>query len=308
MTSRNPPDAPVGERASDGDPAPMKDDQKELLDRVLSGDPPAFEQFLDRYRSLVFSVFYGKGFAFPADYMDDLYQSFVLALARNDYQKLRAFQGRNNCSMATFLQVVATRFALDELRKWKRHPRARGGMPDDDEAPQAEPEDTRGLGPVGESLEGEQLDIFHNLLFALEWKRVSSVLWVFEGVQRETIADVMATSRANIDALYKRAKDQMTQRFAEGGYSRNRRAPDKDLLVPSVAEPLQRLLHVPPRRIQAALLQPGAKQRALIGHVLTAYPRFQCSEAEIDRMAGGKRDGRQVAAEILEELVERVDP
>ncbi len=206
----------------------MKDDEKDILERVLAGDAAAFEAFLERYRALIFSVFYGKGFAFPADYMDDLYQSFVLALARRDFHKLRAFQGRNHCTMATFLQVVATRFALDELRKWKRHPRGRGTALDDDESQsQVDPEDKRGLGPLGESLEGERLDIFHNLLFALEWKRISSVLWVFEGVTREDIAAVMATSRANIDALYKRAKDQMTERFAEGSYSRRRREPDR---------------------------------------------------------------------------------
>lgn len=286
----------------------MDDDEQELLDQVLAGDPAAFARFLDRYRSLIYSVFYGRGFAFPADFMDDLYQSFVLALAHRDFHKLRAYQGRNNCSMATFLQVVATRFALDELRKWKRHPRGRGATAEDDENPQADPEDTQGLGPVGESLQGEQADIFHNLLFSLEWKRISSVLWVLQGVTREDIAAVMDTSRANIDALYKRAKDQMTARYAEGSYSRRRRVPDPALLVPDVSERLRRLLLVPPRRIQAALLRPGAKERALIGHVLAGYPRFLCTATEIGRMAGGRTDGRDAALSVLDELLERVDP
>jgi len=285
----------------------MDTDEKELLKQVIHHEPGAFEAFLDRYRSLIFSVFYGKGFAFPRDYMEDVYQSFVLALTKNDYHKLRAYQGRNNCSVATFLQIVATRFALDELRKWKRHPRGRGNITVDDEEFELDVEDHRDIDPVSENLANEELDIFHNLLFGLEWKRVSVVLWVFRAISRERVAEVMDTSRANIDALYKRAKDQMTQRFADGSYSKAAREPDDQVLTPAIRDLLRPLLVVPSRQLQQALLQPAAKHRAIVGLVLIEYAHFRCSAAEIGRLAGGE-DPAETCESVLRELHDRVLP
>lgn len=266
----------------------MKPDEKLLIDRVLAAEEGAFDDFLERYRALIYSVLYNRGFRFPNDYLDDIYQSFVLAVAKDDFRKLRAFQGRNNCSLATFLQVVATRFALDELRKWKRHPRGRGQVADGEEMT-LQIEDPHGNTPLLENLDSERIDLFHNLLFDLEWKRVSVVLWVFQGVARETIADVMATSRANIDALYKRAKDQMTRAFAEGNYSRERREVDDRVLVKDVRRALRGLVGTPRQALHRGLLQSGAKERAVIGLILTNYSHYKCPLEELERLAKGSR-------------------
>jgi RNA polymerase sigma factor (sigma-70 family) len=285
----------------------METDETVLLAQVFGEEPGAFEAFLDRYRSLFYSVFYGKGFPFPRDFIEDIYQSFVLALARNDYHKLRSFQGRNNCSLATFLQVVATRFALDELRKFKRHPRGRGMAGGDDESFEYEVEDPRGDGPVSANLDQEELDTFHNLLFGLEWKRISVVLWTFRAISRPRIADVMDTSRANIDALYKRAKDQMKQRFTDGSFPRIAREVDSEVLSRAVRAQLRELLVVPSRQLHEALLQPACKERALIGLLLVESAHFRCSAAEISRIANGA-PVPELCQEVLAELAERVLP
>lgn len=262
----------------------MKADEKDLLERVIGEQPGAFDEFLERYRALVYSVLYGKGFGFPSDYMDDIYQSFVVALTKDNYRKLRAFQGRNNCSLATFLQVVTTRFALDELRKWKRHPRGRGLAGMDDDELVVEVADPHGNTPLQENLESERIDLFHNLLFALEWKRISVVLWVFRGIARETVAEMMDTSRANIDALYKRAKDQMAAAFAEGDYSTERREEDPRVLTPEIQRLRRRLLDAPPQDLNRALLQPAVKQKAVIGLVMANYSHFKITLEELERL------------------------
>ena len=262
----------------------MKADEKDLLERVIGEQPGAFDEFLERYRALVYSVLYGKGFGFPSDYMDDIYQSFVVALTKDNYRKLRAFQGRNNCSLATFLQVVTTRFALDELRKWKRHPRGRGLAGMDDDELVVEVADPHGNTPLQENLESERIDLFHNLLFALEWKRISVVLWVFRGIARETVAEMMDTSRANIDALYKRAKDQMAAAFAEGDYSTERREEDPRVLTPEIQRLRRRLLGAPPQDLNRALLQPAVKQKAVIGLIMANYSHCKITLEELERL------------------------
>lgn len=280
----------------------MNVDEKELLDAVFAGAEGAFARLLERYRPLIYSVFAAPGLDFPRDFHDDLFQSFVLALRGGDYRKLRAFEGRNDCSLATFLQVVATRFALDERRKFRRQPRGYGEAGREDDEPTREVEDPHDSHADTASLEKEQLDIFHNLLFSLDWKRISAVLWVFRDVQRERIADVMSTSRANIDALYKRAKDQMASLVASGGYSRLPRLPDATVLTPPVRTALRELLEVPPTDLQECLLQNGAKRRALLGLVLILYPRFNCNRRELARLA--KVPEEAVEAECLSVLSE----
>lgn len=282
----------------------MKPDEKLLIDRVVAAEPGAFDDFLERYRALIYSVLYSRGFRFPNDYLDDIYQSFVLAVAKDNFRKLRAFQGRNNCSLATFLQIVATRFALDELRKWKRHPRGRGLAGDDEELAR-QIQDPRGNTPLLENLDSERIDIFHNLLFDLEWKRVSVVLWVFRGVARETIADVMSTSRANIDALYKRAKDQMARAFSGGSYSRKRREPDDRVLTPDVRQALHALLQIPPPELHRALLQSGAKERAVIGLILINYSHFKCSIEDLGRISR-ETSPSEILSSVLAELTSEV--
>ncbi len=280
----------------------MKPDEKALLEKVFSREAGAFEALLERYRALIFSVFHGPPFDFPADYIDDLYQSFVVALSAKDYHRLRAFEGRNRCSLATFLRIVATRFALDERRKWVRHPRGRGLSTDDQTGEfHHDIEDKEAANPDQTLLEAEQVDIFHNLLFSLEWKRVSVVLWVFQNVGRETIAEVMGTTRANVDALYKRAKDQMAELHGQGaGVSRSRHA-DDEVLTQQIRSLLRALLPVPTSKIRSALLQAPDGREALLGLVLANYPRFLCSKAEIARIAGSD-DISGSMAQVLSDL------
>jgi RNA polymerase sigma-70 factor, ECF subfamily len=54
------------------------------------------------------------------DLADDLTHEVFLALLRDGGAKLRTFQGRNGCSFAGWLRVVAVRLAIDTLRR-ERH-------------------------------------------------------------------------------------------------------------------------------------------------------------------------------------------
>ncbi len=283
----------------------MKNEEAKLLQAVFDQEPGAFEALLDRYRALIYSVFHGPIFSFKADEMDDLYQSFVVALTHRDYRKLRAFEGRNKASLATFLQVVTTRFALDERRKWARQPRGYGTAGLDREQTMPDSEDEDAQQPDEPALQQEQLDTFHNLLFSLDWKRISAVLWVFRDVQREEIAVVMSTSRANIDALYKRAKDQMSDLHASGAGSRRVRQADPEVLTDPVADLLREVLPYPAKRVHRELLQPDAKRDALLGMVLTEYPRFLCSKAELMKLAD-TQDLQEQAVTVLGGLIRRL--
>ena len=117
-----------------------------------------------------------------------------------------------------------------------------------------------------------------------------------------TVADVMATSRANIDALYKRAKDQMARAFAQGEHSTARREADPRLLTPAIQRLRRDLLDTSPPDLNRALLQPATKERAVMGLVMSNYDRFKVSLEEMEQLARGA-DPLQVIEEVLGEAV-----
>ena len=49
--------------------------------------------------------------------LDDFRQDLLLALFSDDGRKLRQYEGRNGASLATWLRVVVTRFAIDRIRR-----------------------------------------------------------------------------------------------------------------------------------------------------------------------------------------------
>jgi RNA polymerase sigma-70 factor, ECF subfamily len=90
---------------------------RNLLDRCIQRKPRAWEDFVDRFMGLVVHVVHHTARArsvrlTPAD-RDDLCAEVFLAAIKHDFALLRNFRG--NCSLATYLTVVARRIVVREL-------------------------------------------------------------------------------------------------------------------------------------------------------------------------------------------------
>lgn len=95
---------------------------RELIERCLSGsDDEAWELFVRRYSRLVWSAvhrtFRAASFAYLPEDAEDLFGTFFLSLIENDFQSLRQFQGRNACTLSTWMSVVASHMTIDHMRK-----------------------------------------------------------------------------------------------------------------------------------------------------------------------------------------------
>ena len=90
---------------------------RQLLDRCLEGSPRAWEDFVDRFLGLVLHVVHhtasGRSITLTAEQRDDLVADVFLALVDKDYATLRRFQ--RNCSLATYLTVIARRTIVRQL-------------------------------------------------------------------------------------------------------------------------------------------------------------------------------------------------
>ncbi|MCX8043942.1 MAG: sigma-70 family RNA polymerase sigma factor [Desulfobacterota bacterium] len=97
------------------------DPDKQLLDQCLNGDPHAWETFIKRFSPLVYyaiqTVVHPTG-AMP-DELIDLHNEIFLSLMENGGRKLRQYEGKNGCSLSTWIRVIAVRASIDYLKRQK---------------------------------------------------------------------------------------------------------------------------------------------------------------------------------------------
>jgi RNA polymerase sigma-70 factor (ECF subfamily) len=94
---------------------------RNLLDRCLTKKPKAWEDFVDRFLGLVTHVINhtsrSRSIRLTPQDFEDLASEVFMALIEDDFAVLRRFRGQ--CSLATYLTVVARRVVVRELLKRK---------------------------------------------------------------------------------------------------------------------------------------------------------------------------------------------
>jgi len=94
---------------------------KNLLERCLSLKTGSWEDFVDRYLGLVVHVVnhtaQARGIKLSAEDREDFCADVFLAIIKDDFALLRHFRGQ--CSLATYLTVVARRVSVRELLQRK---------------------------------------------------------------------------------------------------------------------------------------------------------------------------------------------
>lgn len=89
-----------------------------LLDRCLQRAPRSWEDFVERFLGLVIHVVnhtaHSRGQAIDQPTRDDVVADVFLCLIENDFAILRRF--RRQCSLHTYLTVIARRIAVGRLQ------------------------------------------------------------------------------------------------------------------------------------------------------------------------------------------------
>lgn len=96
-------------------------DDFELTRSCISGDKKAWDYFVERFSRLIYDsirrTFKKYGANLNEDIIDDLHNDVFLALLDNDYRKLQSFEGRNGCSLASFVRTIAVNKTIDYWRR-----------------------------------------------------------------------------------------------------------------------------------------------------------------------------------------------
>ncbi len=114
---------PAASPALAAPPVPAGEAADPLLVACRAGDPAAAERLFATYAPTVRAAI-GRYLATRTrariDLTEDLTHEVFVALWRDDGRRLKSFQGRDGCSFAGWLRVVAVRVAIDTLRRDRR--------------------------------------------------------------------------------------------------------------------------------------------------------------------------------------------
>lgn len=99
--------------------------EKELLNTCIQGSKEAWDTFVEKYTNLIYHTINKTLKTYYADHLyqdsSDIHNNVFLCLMENNYRKLRQYEGRNGCTVSSWLMVVTTNFTLNYIKKQKQH-------------------------------------------------------------------------------------------------------------------------------------------------------------------------------------------
>src|SRR3954468_12922489 len=101
------------------DDSPFTAVDRELLRRCLNREPGSWNDFVDRFLSLIYHVVnytaHLRSVRVGPEDVEDIAAEILLKIVANDFKVLREF--RKEASLATYLTVVARRICVQELTR-----------------------------------------------------------------------------------------------------------------------------------------------------------------------------------------------
>ena len=98
-------------------------DDLRFVQGCLQGNKQSWAEFISRYSRLIYNYIYSvlsvKGRSISTEQVEDIFQEIFHALIKDNYRKLSTYQGKNGCSLASWLRQVTVNFTIDYLRKLK---------------------------------------------------------------------------------------------------------------------------------------------------------------------------------------------
>jgi RNA polymerase sigma-70 factor (ECF subfamily) len=187
------------------EPNPFTTVDRDLLKRCLNRDPGSWNDFVDRFLSLIYHVIgytaHLRSIRLSPEDLEDIAAEVLLKIVASDFRVLREFRGE--ASLATYLTVVSRRICIQELiRKQKaKDALARGDLRVHAEELDEEPAAQKGV---------ESLEEVEKLLRRLSGKDREIVrLYYLEGRTYEEISTETNVPVNTIGSLLSRARKKL---------------------------------------------------------------------------------------------------
>ena len=186
---------------------------RDLLKRCLNRDPGSWNNFVDRYLSLIYHVIgytaHFRSVRLSPEDVEDIAAEVLLKIVAGDFRLLREFRGE--ASLATYLTVVARRVCIQELVRRQKAKQAllRGDVRVPNEELEEEPAALKGV---------ESLDEVEKLLRRLSGKEREIVrLYYLEARSYEEISTETNVPVNTIGAVLSRARKKLRSTKTRAG-------------------------------------------------------------------------------------------
>jgi RNA polymerase sigma-70 factor, ECF subfamily len=180
----------------------LSDFDRQLVQRCLTREPRAWEDFVDRFLGLVVHVIshtsQARSIAVTPHDTDDLASEVFMALLADDYGVLRRFRGQS--SLATYLTVIARRVVVRELLKrriiaYHADVAEMNGVEDTAGGAEERVANREEVERLLDELDGEEADIVR--LYHLEGKTYTEISQQI-GIPENSIGPTLSRARAKM--------------------------------------------------------------------------------------------------------------
>lgn len=196
---------------------------KNLLDRCLGRKPKAWEDFVDRFMGLVVHVTnhtaQSRSIRLTPEDREDLCAEVFLAIIKDDFAVLRHFRGQ--CSLATYLTVVARRVVVRDMLSRKSAARLNpAAAPGANHAPNLTPSIASADSSSDPLADGEQRfsnkEEVQKLLEVLGGEEAEVVrMYHLEGKSYREISTAVGIAENSVGPTLSRARQKMRQAGTE---------------------------------------------------------------------------------------------
>ncbi len=94
------------------------DEDRQLIDSILAGDPQAWEKIVRRFSGMVWRILRGR-FRVAKDEAEDVFQEIFLGLQKDDFRRIRQWKGK--APLDAYMAVVLRHLAQDILQVIWQH-------------------------------------------------------------------------------------------------------------------------------------------------------------------------------------------
>ena len=194
----------------------------DFVQKFVKGENQFRDEFLKRYSRLIYkyicSVLKSKtGAPSVKDLGNDVFQEFFIFLIQDDCRKLRSFKGKNGCSLASWLRLVAVNFTVDYLRKIRT---ALSIDLEDENGSSLKNVLTDGAFSAPELINREEMIIALEECVAglSNQSKLLIELNINQGIKLEALKGLFRISRGAIDMQKARIMDKLKECFKEKGF------------------------------------------------------------------------------------------
>ena len=184
---------------------PLREIDRDLIDRCLKHESGAWTDFVDRYMGLIYHVIHhvahARSLVFSAADIEDVAAEVFLAIVDDNYDVLRRFKGAS--SLPTYLTVVARRICVKEVVKRFREAElghsqahresvARDGVASDEAEPIAAAEEVERMLADLDDREADVVRLYH--LKFLNYRQIGKQL----GIPENSVGPILAKARQSL--------------------------------------------------------------------------------------------------------------